>query len=92
MEVTRSVDLHELAFYVGGVRDGCHLAFPRTRQSFQFVEGLLRVGLRESHGGERQQNNRQQKTIGISCFILLKKFIFFLWLFAWFFAGGDQPE
>ena len=77
MEVARSVDLHELAFYVGLRRDGCHVAFPRTRQSFQFVERLLRVGLRESHGGERHQNNRQHETRGISYSILLTKFIVF---------------
>jgi len=34
-------DLRRLAF---------HGAFPGTGQSFQFVEGLLRVGLGESHG------------------------------------------
>ena len=53
MEVTRNETCICLPSASGLRRDGRHAAFPGTRQSFQFVEGLLRVGLRESHGGER---------------------------------------
>ena len=66
-------DLHELSFYVGGGRDRCHMAFPRTRQSFQLVEGLLRVGLRESHGWRATAEQRTAQNEGISCFILLTR-------------------
>src|SRR6266849_3687884 len=58
---------------------GLHGAFPIPREGFHCVEGslrlglrrgslglshLVRFGLRESHGGERHQNNGQHKTKG----------------------------
>jgi hypothetical protein len=38
----------------------------------------LRVGLRESHGGERQQNNRQRKTQGFHVSFSLRRSLLFL--------------
>ena len=79
--------LHEPAFHLGLRRDGCHVGFPRTGQSFQFVEGLLCVGLRyrllrarlrESHGGEGQQNKGQHKTKGFHVSFSLKVLFFVL--------------
>src|SRR2546425_3586184 len=58
---------------------GLHGAFPISREGFHGVEGtlrlglrrgslgcvhLVRIGLRESQGGERHQNNEQHKTMG----------------------------
>jgi hypothetical protein len=54
-------DLYERSVpHLGLWRDGYHRAFPGTRQGFQFVEGLLRVGLGKSHGAERHQNDDGQ--------------------------------
>src|SRR5205085_9727375 len=69
--------LHELAFYGGFLRKGCHVALPRTRQGFQFVERLLRVRLRKSHGRERHQNNGQHKTKGFHVSFSLRVHFFF---------------
>src|SRR5579863_6577147 len=72
-------DLHRHAFHLALRRLGGDVAFPRTSQRFQVVEGLLRVrlwrvsllrvslvsvSLGKSHGGERHQNYGQHKTEG----------------------------
>jgi hypothetical protein len=49
------------------------VAFPGTRQSFQFVEGLLRIGLSTRDGGECQQNNGQPKTKGFHVSFSLRR-------------------
>src|SRR5712664_2787008 len=68
-----------------------HGAFPIPREGFHGVEGRLRLGfrrgslgrfhlmrvrLRESHGGERHQNNRQHSTNGFHVSFSLSFFTF----------------
>ena len=54
-------DLHGFAHVpVGLRRGGCYGSLPRTGQGFQFVKGLLRVGLGKSRGREQRQNNNGQ--------------------------------
>src|SRR6476646_6660834 len=81
---------------------GLHGAFPIPREGFHCLEGslrlglrrgsfglshLVRVGLRESHGGERHQNNGPHKTKGFHVSFSLRN-SFLLDLRSGLFAGS----